>query len=117
MQSPVTPFLGLGFVCGLSHHGQCSWDGLRVSVRERQLWGLHLAGNTEGTLLGSPRGAGRMRDLGVVLLFPPAQFRDTEERAGVHLRHGGLAVHQLWAGPQQEDPQPAEGSGSRDGVG
>lgn len=48
-----------------------------------------------------------------MLLFPPpAQFRDAEERAGVHLRHGRLAVHQLRAGPQQEDPQPAQGSGS-----
>ena len=39
----------------------------------------------------------------------PPQLRDPEERPGVHLRHGRLQLHKLWAGPQQEDPQFTEG--------
>lgn len=42
------------------------------------------------------------------LLFCP-QLWDPEERIGVHLRHGRLQLHKLWAGPEQEDPQPAQG--------
>lgn len=37
------------------------------------------------------------------------QLWDPEERLGVHLRHGRLQLHKLWAGPEQEDPEPAQG--------
>lgn len=57
--------------------------------------GIFWSQQVEGRVSTAHAEAEQLDVMGLTLLFALCQLRNAEERAGVHLRHGRLAVHQL----------------------